>query len=83
MPVASRRLMKESEEFAELWSRYELTATNQGVKAIDHPRAGVMVFDHSVLEIPDRPGIRLMLHTARPGTETRGKVADLLDHEQI
>ncbi|WP_432062656.1 helix-turn-helix transcriptional regulator [Streptomyces sp. S1] len=78
----SRRLTEESEEFAELWSRYELTARNQGTKAIDHPRAGFMVFDHSVLEIPDRPGIRLMLHTARPGTETREKVVELLGRDE-
>ncbi|MCX4982045.1 helix-turn-helix transcriptional regulator [Streptomyces sp. NBC_00572] len=78
----SRRLTEESEEFAELWSRYELTATNQGVKGIDHPRSGFLVFDHSVLEIPDRPGIRLMLHTARPGTETREKVVELLGRDE-
>ncbi|MFD3564724.1 helix-turn-helix transcriptional regulator [Streptomyces sp. NPDC058686] len=78
----SRRLMEESKEFAELWSRYELTAKNQGVKAIDHPRAGFLIFDHSVLEIPDRPGIRLMLHTARPGTETREKVVELLGRDE-
>ncbi|MFF4170802.1 helix-turn-helix transcriptional regulator [Streptomyces sp. NPDC001744] len=78
----SRRLTEESEEFAELWSRYELTAKSQGTKAIDHPRAGFMIFDHSVLEIPDRPGIRLMLHTARPGTETREKVVELLGRDE-
>ncbi|MCT4352112.1 helix-turn-helix transcriptional regulator [Streptomyces sp. Je 1-79] len=78
----SGRLTEESEEFAELWSRYEITATNQGVKAIDHPRAGFLIFDHSVLEIPDRPGIRLMLHTARPGTETREKVVELLGRDE-
>lgn len=78
----SRRLTEESEEFAQLWSRYELAAKNQGVKAIDHPRAGFLIFDHSVLEIPDRPGIRLMLHTARPGTETREKVVELLERDE-
>ncbi|WP_329471167.1 helix-turn-helix transcriptional regulator [Streptomyces sp. NBC_01723] len=78
----SSRLTQESEEFADLWSRYELTATNQGTKAIEHPRAGLLIFDHSVLEIPDRPGIRLMLHMARAGTETREKVAELLRRDE-
>lgn len=78
----SRRLVAESEEFAALWSQYEITATNQGVKAIDHPRAGCLIFEHSVLEIPDRPGIRLMLHTARAGTDTREKVMELLGRDE-
>ncbi|MFC8506965.1 helix-turn-helix transcriptional regulator [Streptomyces sp. NPDC057411] len=78
----SDRLTQESEEFAELWSRYELSATNRGTKAIDHPRAGLMIFDHSVLEIPDRPGIRLMLHTAQAGTKTREKVVELLGRDE-
>ncbi|GAA3041268.1 helix-turn-helix transcriptional regulator [Streptomyces glomeratus] len=78
----SRRLAQESAEFAELWARYEITATNQGVKAIDHPRAGCLIFDHSVLEIPDRPGVRLMLHTARTGTDTREKVMELLGRDE-
>ncbi|MFJ3644485.1 helix-turn-helix transcriptional regulator [Streptomyces murinus] len=78
----SRRLIEESQEFAELWSRYDITAANPGVKAIDHPQAGLLTFDHSVLEIPDRPGIRLMLHTPRPGTETREKVVELLRQDE-
>ncbi|BBC32806.1 hypothetical protein SGFS_041000 [Streptomyces graminofaciens] len=76
------RLVAESAEFAELWARYEISATNQGVKAIDHPRAGCLIFDHSVLEIPDRPGVRLMLHTARAGTDTRERVMELLGRDE-
>ncbi|UUU34805.1 helix-turn-helix transcriptional regulator [Streptomyces sp. CA-210063] len=78
----SDQLVQESPEFAELWSRYEITATNQGVKAVDHPRAGCLIFDHSVLEIPDRPGVRLMLHTARAGTDTRERVMELLGRDE-
>ncbi|MGW4593926.1 helix-turn-helix transcriptional regulator [Streptomyces sp. NPDC004457] len=70
-----------SPEFAELWSRYEIRSTNQGVKAIDHPRAGCLIFDHSVLEVPDRPGVRLMLHTAQAGTDTAERVRELLDRD--
>ncbi|MFD0147304.1 MULTISPECIES: helix-turn-helix transcriptional regulator [unclassified Streptomyces] len=78
----ARRLEGESPEFAALWSRYELTPTSQGVKAIDHPWAGCLIFDHSVLEIPDRPGIRLMLHTARAGTDVRERVVELLARDE-
>lgn len=78
----AHQLTEQSTEFAELWSQYEITATNQGVKAIDHPRAGCLVFEHSVLEVPDRPGIRLMLHTAPAGTDTRQKVMELLGRDE-
>lgn len=74
-------LTEESADFAALWSRYEITAANQGVKAIDHPRAGCLIFEHSVLEIPDRPGVRLMLHTAQAGTDTRERVMELLGRD--
>ncbi|MEV0651040.1 helix-turn-helix transcriptional regulator [Phytomonospora sp. NPDC050363] len=67
-----------SEEFAEVWARHEVADIGPGVKAILHPRVGDLVFENVTLPLPDRPGERLVLHSARPGTGTEERLATLL-----
>lgn len=76
------RLRAESPEFGELWARHEITVKNQGVKAIDHPRVGLLIFEHSVLQVPDQPGIRLMLNLPQAGGDTAQRVAELLERTE-
>ncbi|WP_405088613.1 helix-turn-helix transcriptional regulator [Microbispora sp. NBC_01389] len=71
-------LSETSPEFAEIWSRHEVAVPAQGVKAIDHPTVGLLTFEHSTLHMPDRPDVRLVLHTAQAGTVTAGRLEALL-----
>ncbi|MFC5150341.1 helix-turn-helix transcriptional regulator [Streptomyces amakusaensis] len=71
-------LLETSPEFAELWALHDVAVPIRGVKAISHPRAGLLTFEHSTLHLPDRPDVRLILHTAQPGTGTEQKLAELL-----
>lgn len=72
------RLREECGDFAEIWERHEIAVSSQRIKAVRHPRAGDLAFEHAVLHLPDRPDVRLILHTAQPGTGTEQKVAELL-----
>jgi hypothetical protein len=67
-----------SAEFAEMWARHEVAVATQGIKAVNHPWAGLRAFEHSALHLPDRPDVRLILHTAQPGTGTEEKLVELL-----
>ncbi|NYJ35588.1 helix-turn-helix transcriptional regulator [Nocardiopsis aegyptia] len=58
------RLRRASPEFAELWARHDVVSRPQRLKAVDHPWLGPLRFEHSVLHMPDRPGVRLILNTA-------------------
>lgn len=62
------RLCQVSADFSELWARHDVVSRPQRLKAIDHPWLGPLQFEHSVLHMPDRPGVRLILNT--PGTDT-------------
>lgn len=72
------RLQRISPEFADLWARHEVTATTRNIKEVNHAAIGRLVFDSITLHLPDRPDIRLILHTPRSGTSTGHKVAGLL-----
>jgi hypothetical protein len=48
------------------------------VKAIDHREAGLLVFDATLLPLPEHPGYHLVLHNARPGTGTAERLAGLM-----
>jgi hypothetical protein len=74
-------LLEISEEFADLWARHEVSVPAQGSKGINHPRAGQLTFDHSTLHLPDRPDVRLILHTPQPGSGTEQRLEELLARE--
>ena len=54
-----------------------------GVKHYEHPEAGRLVFDYSVLEVLDErmSSLRLVAYVPAPGTGTREKMEALLAAE--
>ncbi len=56
-----------SPEFAELWERHDAAEHTHAVKAVDHPEAGTLVFDATLLPLPEHPGHHLILHNPVPG----------------
>jgi len=66
-----------SPEFAALWARHDAAEHTSAVKAIDHPEAGRLIFDATMLPLPEHPGQHLILHNPRPGTDTAQRLAEL------
>nr|WP_246462051.1 helix-turn-helix transcriptional regulator [Nocardia transvalensis] len=71
-------LAQVSPEFARLWARHDAAEHATAIKAVDHPEVGVMVFEATLLPLPDHPGHHLILHNPVPGTETENRLERLL-----
>jgi transcriptional regulator with XRE-family HTH domain len=67
-----------SPEFAELWARQDVRSRSQGIKAITHPEVGDLIFEYSLLRLPDRTDLNVVLHTPHPDTDTKEKVESLV-----
>ncbi|MEU4746543.1 helix-turn-helix transcriptional regulator [Actinosynnema sp. NPDC023658] len=67
-----------SPEFAALWARHDAAEHTSAVKAVDHPAIGPMLFDATLLPLPEHPGHHLVLHDPRPGTDTAERLERLM-----
>lgn len=74
----ARDLAAVSPEFAELWARHDVGEHTEAEKAVDHPEAGTLVFDATLLPLPGHPGHHLILHDPRPGTGTLERLEELM-----
>jgi transcriptional regulator with XRE-family HTH domain len=73
-------LRTKSPEFERWWNENDIETWQEGVKHYDHPEAGHLVFDYTVLEVLDErmAPLRLITYVPAPGTGTREKVEKLL-----
>jgi transcriptional regulator with XRE-family HTH domain len=73
-------LRNNSEEFERWWNENDIETWQEGVKHYDHPEAGRLVFDFTVLEVLDErmASLRLITYVPAPGTGTREKMEALL-----
>ncbi|MEU3861905.1 helix-turn-helix transcriptional regulator [Streptomyces sp. NPDC028722] len=62
-----------SEEFARLWDRHEVSRRRPAVKRFLHPVVGLLELDCEVL-LSHGGRNQLVLHTARPGTESHDRL---------
>ena len=62
-------LLSVSAEFAALWEDHEVAVRHSTVKRFIHPVVGAMELDCEVL-LSSEHAQRLIVHTARPGTES-------------
>jgi transcriptional regulator with XRE-family HTH domain len=69
-----------SPEFERLWNDHEIEVEHEGIKHYEHPEAGRLVFDFTVLEVLDErmTSLRLVTYVPAPGTGTREKMEALL-----
>jgi transcriptional regulator with XRE-family HTH domain len=74
-------LRARSREFERWWNENDIGTSPEGVKHYQHPAAGRLVFDYSVLEVLDErmSSLRLVAYVPAPGTGTREKMAALLE----
>ncbi|MEZ7125460.1 helix-turn-helix transcriptional regulator [Nonomuraea sp. AD125B] len=71
-------LVGASPEFAEIWARHDVTNSNSAVKSIRHPDVGDLHFEALKMPLNDHPGLHLVLHNPRPGTETETRLDKLV-----
>ncbi|KAA5829254.1 hypothetical protein F1721_26715 [Saccharopolyspora hirsuta] len=67
-----------SPAFAEIWAEHHVGSNTRGTKVLDHPEAGELLFEYTMLPLPDLPGPRLLLHSPHPDDDTAPRLADLL-----
>ena len=67
-------LLAASPEFAALWERHDVAVRRSDRKFIVHPVVGLLEFDCETL-LTDSGDQRLVLYTARPGTESHERLA--------
>ncbi|MGC4747322.1 helix-turn-helix transcriptional regulator [Micromonospora sp. DT201] len=72
-----------SPEFAELWARHDVAEHTSAVKAVDHPEAGTLLFDATLLPLPEHPGNNLILHNPRPGSGTEERLEQLMRERSL
>ena len=73
-------LRTRSEQFEHWWNENDIETSQEGVKHYEHPEAGRLVFDFTVLEVLDErmASLRLITYVPAPGTGTREKMEKLL-----
>lgn len=70
-----------SAEFTELWARADVQDGGTLHKELDHPLVGALLFETTLLRIPVRPDLNIVLHNPRPESDTAAKLEWLTSPE--
>ncbi|MBM4791156.1 helix-turn-helix domain-containing protein [Streptomyces sioyaensis] len=70
-----------SAEFAELWARADVQDGGTLHKELDHPLVGALLFETTLLRIPVRPDLSIVLHNPRAESDTAAKLEWLTSPE--
>jgi transcriptional regulator with XRE-family HTH domain len=71
-------LKQENPDFKRWWSEYDIDGSESGIKILNHPVAGQLLFEHNAFAVAENPNLTLMIHTPQPGTDTAKKIQRLL-----
>jgi hypothetical protein len=71
-------LERESPEFRKWWPLHDVGTRIDGRKEIAHPIVGCLVFEHSTLQVPTNPDLKVMIYTPYPNTDTTTKLCQLM-----
>lgn len=71
-------LLAQSPEFAELWARRDVQNCDVNVKKVMHPAVGLLQFESTLLGVPSRGDLRIVLYNPVAGSDTEGKLERLL-----
>ncbi|ULH17042.1 helix-turn-helix transcriptional regulator (plasmid) [Deinococcus sp. KNUC1210] len=71
-----------SPEFRRLWLQHDVKGSPDGLKDLQHPQMGRMMFEHLVLRLPDAPGLGIVVYTPLPDWDTPAKLRKLLQAAQ-
>ncbi|MFF7099805.1 helix-turn-helix transcriptional regulator [Streptomyces nigra] len=70
-----------SPEFAALWERRDIEDAGQIRKELDHPLVGLLCMESSVMQMPVRPDLSIVLHTPLDEANTAAKLEWLASPE--
>ena len=68
-----------SPEFRAWWPRHDVRGRSDGRKDIEHPLVGCLMFEHTTLQVPTAPELKVMIYTPLPETNTLAKLQQLMD----
>jgi hypothetical protein len=72
-------LQRVSPEFRAWWPRHDVRGRADAQKDIEHPLVGSLMFEHTTLQVPTQPELKLMIYTPLPETDTLEKLQQLMD----
>ena len=58
------RLNRESREFAQWWKAHDIRGIAAGKKQLNHPKNGVLNFEHTSFQANDDPALKLVIYAA-------------------
>lgn len=71
-------LQRVSPEFRTWWSRHDVRRIADMRKEVYHPLVGCLLFEHTTLQVPTMPDLKLMVYTPLPETDTLTKLQKLM-----
>ena len=72
-------LQRVSPEFRAWWPRHDVRGRADARKDIEHPLVGRLIFEHTTLQVPTTPELKVMIYTPLPETDTLAKLQQLMD----
>jgi transcriptional regulator with XRE-family HTH domain len=71
-------LQRVSPEFRAWWPRHDVRGRADARKDMTHPLVGHLMFEHTTLQVPTAPELKIMIYTPLPETDTMEKLEQLL-----
>ncbi|GCE28933.1 transcriptional regulator [Dictyobacter alpinus] len=71
-------LQRVSPEFRDWWPRHDVRGRTDARKDIQHPLVGLLMFEHTTLQVPPTPELKVMIYTPLPETDTLTKLQHLM-----
>ena len=76
-------LQRVSPEFRAWWPRHDVRGRADARKDIEHPLVGRLMFEHTTLQVPTAPELKVMIYTPLPGTDTLEKLQQLVNTKVV
>ena len=76
-------LQRVSPEFRAWWPRHDVRGRDDAQKDMEHPLVGCLSFEHTTLQVPTQPELKIMIYTPLPGTDTLEKLQQLIDQDVV
>ena len=67
-------LRANSPEFRQLWAEHDVLGSTEGLKQYLHPELGEFILDYTGFELPGDGDMRMIVMTAKPGSESERKI---------
>ncbi len=76
-------LQRVSPEFRAWWPRHDVRGRADAQKTMQHPLLGCLLFEHTTLQVPTTPELKIMIYTPLPGTDTLAKLQQLMEQDMV